>query len=100
VDGVTKYLVQGCAAMNARGNDASRRSIMRRRRRQRDDQLPRPWGADVTMIAHGGRDDGGHGERAGAAHLAVPGNRRPAREARIEEQSQVRIVLIGEWVNS
>src|SRR5262249_46090428 len=38
-------------------------------------------------------DDRRHGERPGAAHLAVSGDGRPAREARVEELAQVRELL-------
>ena len=50
-------------------------------------------GADVKADQSRGPDDRGHGQRSGAAHAAVPGSRRAARQARREEQQQVRVVL-------
>ena len=52
-------------------------------------------GADVEGRQSRGQDDGRHGERAGAAHPAVARSAGAAREARREEQSQVRVVLIA-----
>ena len=42
-----------------------------------------------------GEDDSRHGERAGAAHPAVARGVGVAREARSEEQPQVRLLLIA-----
>ena len=50
-------------------------------------------GANVHAVIARRPDDGGHGQRPGAAHPAVPGSARAAREARVEEQPQVRFLL-------
>ena len=57
-------------------------------------------GADVTIVESPWPVDCRHGERTGAAHPAVSGDAGAAREARREEQSQVRVVLrrVGRWV--
>ena len=50
-------------------------------------------GADVKRRQPRRPDHRGHGQRPGAAHSAVPRDDRAAREARREEQPQVRLVL-------
>ena len=54
-------------------------------------------GADVKAVARSGQTTVGHGERAGAAHRAVPGDDRAAREPRREEQPPLRGVLRVGW---
>jgi hypothetical protein len=50
-------------------------------------------GADPKAVKPRGEDDGGHGERAGAADSAVAGGAGAAGEAGSGEQSPVRVVL-------
>ncbi len=50
-------------------------------------------GADVKAVSRNGTHGGGHGERAGAATAAVPGDDRAAREARREESASLRVLL-------
>src|SRR5262249_40429029 len=65
----------------------------RRARRQRDDRIPRRARRRRQRRGAQRTDHRRHGERAGAAHLAVPVHRGAAREAGIEEQPQVRELL-------
>ena len=51
-------------------------------------------GADVKAVDARRQDHRRHGQRSGAAHPAVARGARPAREARREEQPQVRLLLI------
>ena len=51
-------------------------------------------GADVTKVNREGQHGRRHGERSGAARAAVARGVEAAREARLEEQPQVRLVLM------
>ena len=62
-------------------------------RRQRSDSLPGQQGRRRHRGGAQRPDHRRHGQRPGAARLAVPGHRRPAREARKQEQSALRLVL-------
>ena len=63
-------------------------------RRRRDDPVPRLQGRRREGGQPRGADHRGYGQRPGAAHAAVSRSARPAREARREEQPQVRVLLI------
>ncbi len=90
-----KFLVEVAHAdVNARGSRRQHRASPRRgARRQRVDSLPRVEGRGRDEGQPGRADGGRHGQWSGSARAAVPRNARAAREAGLEEQSQVRIVL-------
>ena len=116
-EGLRRQLAPLRAGRHAGGGQVSGRGTARRRQRRdhegntalhhaaaRGDnemiQYLVSKGADVKAVDPRGPDDRRHGQRPGAAHPAVPGDDRAAREARREEQPQVRILLIGETLES
>ncbi len=92
-----KYLVEeiGADVNLARSRREHRRPPRRRPRRHGDDRVPRLEGRRREGRQPRGADDGGHGERAGAAGAAVAGDDQVPGEPRREEQPQVPVVLTG-----
>ena len=92
-----KYLVEETRRRRqpARSRRQHRHPPRRRARRHGDDPVSRLEGRRREGREPRGADDGGHGERAGAARPAVAGDDQVPREPRREEQPQVPVVLTG-----
>ena len=95
VDAGVKYLVEELGAdVNARDHDGN--TALHNAAARGDIEMILylvSKGADVKDAEPRGADDGGYGQRSGAAHSAVSRSRGVARQARSEEQQQVRVVL-------
>ena len=95
---VMKYLVEELHAdVNARDNDGY--TPLHHAAARGDNEMINylvSKGADVTAVARSGQTTADMANGPVQRISPYPGDRRAAREARIEEQPQVRVVLVGE----